>query len=116
MSLIIELTPLEEQQLSQAAKRTGVAPEQLVRELLLAHLPSIPTHDADDLDAKLRKWQHEDATNLMPDVPTHSLFAQWAEEDSNMTEEERQEEDHLWEELESGVIESSRVLRLRRLG
>lgn len=116
MNLTIDLSPSEEAQLSQVAKQTGLATEELVKKLVLAHLPARPAHDSDDLDAKLRKWQEQDGTKLTPDIPAHSLFAQWAAEDAEMTQAEREAEDRLWEDLEKGLTENSRVLQLRRLG
>ncbi len=44
------------------------------------------------LDAKLRLWQQQDGTPLLPDIPAHALFAQWAEEDARMTDAEREAE------------------------
>lgn len=116
MNLIIDLTPSEEAQLSAAAKQTGLAPAELVKKLVKEHLPAAPATDEDDLDAKLRKWQEQDGTKLMPDVPTQTLFAQWAEEDAQMTDAEREAEDRLWKDLEKGLTENSHVLQLRQLG
>ena len=116
MNLIIDLTPFEEAQLSQVAKQTGLAPEELVKKLVQAHLPASSTPDADDIDERLRKWQKQDDTNLAPDVSTKTLFAQWAKEDSQMTASEREAENRLWEDLEKGLTEHNGMLRLRRLG
>jgi hypothetical protein len=86
------------------------------KRLVAAHLPPIPAADNDTLDTKLRQWQEQDGIALMPDVPTQTLFAQWAEEDSQMTDEERETEDRLWEDIEKGLAQNSGVLQLRRLG
>jgi hypothetical protein len=115
MNLIVDLNPSEEARLSSAAKATGLAPAELIKKLVTEHLPAVPTLDEGELDAKLRTWQQQDGTKLMPDVPTQTLFAQWAEEDAQMTDEEREAEDRLWEDLEKGLIENSRVLQLRQL-
>jgi hypothetical protein len=114
MNLSIELTPSEEAKLAAAAKETGLAPAELVKKLVMEHLPAAGTVE-DDLDARLRNWQKQDGTKLMPDIPTQTLFAQWAEEDAQMTDEEREAEDRLWEDLEKGLTENSRVLQLRQL-
>src|SRR5437016_2309509 len=103
MNLIIDLTPSEEARLAAAAKQIGLAPAELVKKLVEEHLPAVPAADEDALDAKLRQWQEQDGTALMPDVPTEILFAQWAEEDTHMTDEEREAEDRLWEDLEIGL-------------
>jgi hypothetical protein len=115
MNLTIELTPSQEARLSAAAKRSGLDPARLVRKLVEEHLPAAPNFDEDDLDAKLRRWQEQDATRLMLEVPTQSLFAQWAAEDARMTDAEREAEDRLWADLEQRLTEKSRVVQLRRL-
>ncbi len=67
----------------------------------------------DAVDAKLREWQEQDGAALMPDVPAQALFAEWAEEDSKMTEEEREAERVLWESIEQGLSENGGRLQLR---
>jgi len=97
-----------------------IAPEHFVnhntrvKKLLQAHLPAAPAAGEEDLDAALRNWQEQDGAKLMPAVDTQTLFAQWAEEDSRMTAEERQAENRLREDLEKGLLENSRLLQLRR--
>ena len=68
MTLIIELTPAEEAQLTAAAHRAGVAPAEFVRKLVTAHLPAVVSE--------------------LPTDPTLTLFAQWGAEDAQMTPEE----------------------------
>ena len=116
MNLTIDLSPSEAARLSEAAKLIGLAPAELVKKLVKDHLPAHPVRDGDSLDAKLRKWQDQDGTKLMPDVAAQTLFAQWAEEDAQMTDQEHEAEDRLWKDLEKGLSENSGVLRLRRLG
>jgi hypothetical protein len=104
MNLIINLTPSEEAQISAAAKETGLAPAELVKKLVKEHLPVVPTVVDDDLDAKLHKRQEQDGIKLMPDVSTQALFAQWAEEDAQMTNEERAENERIYTEIEKHGI------------
>ncbi len=115
MNLTIDLTPSEVAQLSEATKHTGLAPSELMKKLLKEHLLFGFVHDKDYLDAKLHKWQQQDGVKLAPDVPTRTLFAQWAEEDAQMTEQEREAEDRLWEKLEINLAENSSELQLRAL-
>lgn len=68
-----------------------------------------------EIDAKLCQWQEQDSPALMPDISTQALFSQWAEEDTHMTDEEREAEDLLWVDIENGLSENSGMLRLRRL-
>src|SRR5215213_3676972 len=98
MSLVINLTPTEEARLAAAAQQRGLAPAELARQLVTEHLPG-----SDPLEAvrvKLREWQEQDGTPLLPDTPTAELFAQWDEEDAQMTEEEREAEDRLWQDFQ----------------
>ncbi len=65
MTLTIELTPEQEAQLANAARRKGVEPAELVRELVVEHLPSI-SHAQEEQDptiALLQSWLDEDATD-----------------------------------------------------
>ena len=116
MDLIIDLTVSEEAQLCEAATRTGLAPADLVKKLVKEHLSPVPAVDLDDLDAKLLRWQDQTGTKVTPHIPTQTLFAQWAAEDALMTDEERADEDRLWEDLEPRLAETGRALQLRHLG
>ncbi len=113
--MIIDLTPSEEAQISAAARETGLSAVELVELWIKEHLPSVSVMDRNDVDAKLRKLQELDGTKLLPDIPTRTLFAQWAEEDTKMTDDERESEDRLWEDIEQGLAENGRVLQLRQL-
>ena len=115
MHLIIDLSPSEEAQLAAAANQNGLNPAEIVKRWVKEHLPVTPVIAHADLDAKLRKWQEQDGAVLMPDVSTQALFAQWAEEDGQMTDEEREVEDRLWADLENRTIENRGGLQLRRL-
>lgn len=115
MDLVIHLTPSEEAQISAAAKDSGIAPAELVKRLVTEHLPVSSSQIETDIDARLRQWQQQDGTPLMPDVPANVLFARWAEEDACMSDEEREAEDRLWEDLEQSIVQNERLLQLRRL-
>lgn len=115
MKVEIPLTPSEEARLSAAASRIGLAPEEWIKRLTLESLSADPETVDDALDAKLRQSQEQTRTPLMPDAPTKTLFAQWAEEDAHMTDDEREAEDRLWEDLEKSLLER-RGLYLRQSG
>ena len=84
MTLTITLSPEEEQRLAAAARARGVPPQECARELLSKYLPPPPPDD--------------ETTD-----PMLALFAQWAEEDANMTPEEIAEEDRDWEEFKKNI-------------
>ena len=114
MSITIDLTPSEEAQLSEAAQKSGMAPSDLLRKLPKDYLPAVSGTNEDELSSLLRRLQEQDGTKLFPDVPAQTLFAQWAEEDAKMTDEEREAEDRLWEELEEVLVHNNRVLEFRQ--
>ena len=119
MNLVIDFNPTEEARLNAAAKSSGIAPAELVKKLVEAHLPveSEPSNDDPyvELDAKLQKWRTEDGTRLYPHVPAQELFALWAKEAENMTDAEREAEDKLWEEILIGMNETRAASGMRRL-
>src|SRR3989442_3825128 len=68
MTLTIELTPIEEAQLTAAVRQAGLDPAELARQLVTTHLPP--------------------ATPATPEDPTLALFAQWDADDAQMTPED----------------------------
>ena len=114
MSLTINLTPAEQAQLAVAAMQTGLEPEAFAAKLVREHLPSAAPSNI-ELDAKLRQLQEQDGTKLMPSRTTAELFAQWAEEDAKMTDEEREAEDRFWEDFQKGINETRAALGMRQL-
>jgi hypothetical protein len=83
MTLTIELTPELEAHLTAVARREGLAPAEVVKKLVTEHLPPAPHEEEQD--------------------PTLALFAQWAEEDRNMTPAEIAEENRTWEEFKANI-------------
>jgi hypothetical protein len=68
----------------------------------------------------LAQWQAEDHTPLRSptparpgETPTQALFRKWAEEDALMSDEEKDAEDRLWEEIEKGIQENRLALGTR---
>ena len=74
-----------------------------------------PTQVEEIIAAKLRLWQEQDGTILMPEFSAHELFAKWAEEDELMTNEEREAEDRLWDDFQKGINENRAALGMRTL-
>ena len=100
----IDLTPSEEARLTAAARKTGLPPAEFVKRLALEHLPEVPTTAEDTVDARLSEWQKQDGIALMPNLAARTLFAQWAEEDSHMTDSEREAEERLWEDFQDLLV------------
>ena len=68
MTLTIDFSPTEEEQLAVAARQEGLEPAVLVKKLVNDHLPELLPP---------------------PQDPTLALFAQWEREDAAMTAEEK---------------------------
>src|SRR5258708_4653557 len=100
MDLTIHLSSEEEARLAAAARREGLDPAEWLKRVALGRLSSKDTRAGEEIDAKLRRWQEQDGAPLSPHVPAHELLARWDEEDALMTDEEREAEDRLWEDLE----------------
>lgn len=113
MDITIAFNPTEEARLVAAAQRTGLAPADLLKRLALEHLPAVPANDEGEIDARLHQWQEQDQTALQSENSSGTLFSQWAEEDAQMTDAEREAEDRLWEDIEQGLTANGRTLRLR---
>lgn len=120
MSLLINLTPTEEAQLSAAATQTGLAPEAFAEKLVREHLPTVSPME--EMRRRLREWQRQDNTPLSQPVPprngltpTAALFEQWADEDARMTDTEREADDRLWEDFQKGIDAERRNTGMRTL-
>ncbi len=111
----IDLTPTEAARLCAAARQTDLTPAELVKRLAFENLPDVPATADDVVDARLSEWQEQDGRPLSPDIPTRTLFAQWAEEDLPMTDAERGAEDHLWEEFQKSINATRAALGMRQL-
>lgn len=98
MTLTLELTPVEEAQLTTAARQKGVDPAVFLKQLMTEHLPE-PVASPD----------------VSPEDPTLTLFAQWAKEDAQKSPEEIAQEDRLWEQFETGINETRAALGMRHL-
>jgi hypothetical protein len=114
MNLLIPFDPAEEARLTAAARKSGVAPADLIKQLVLDHLPPAPLSAEAEMDARIREWQDQDGTPLGRDTADDSLFARWAEEDALMTDAERDAEDRLWDDIEKSLVANS-ALRLRHI-
>ncbi len=82
-NLILALNPVEEARISAAAKLEGLAPES-VRRIVHDRLEPV---EAGDIETD----------------PLVALFAQWDQEDSEMTTEEVELENQSWNELKAEV-------------
>ncbi len=114
MTVTIDLTPEQEEQLASAARRAGLRPDELITRLVAQNLPLAAPKSGEALVNYVRdllaQWQEQDNTPFPSPIPTkpgetptQALFRQWAEEDAQMTEEDRESEDRLWAEIEAGI-------------
>jgi hypothetical protein len=96
MTLTIELTPEQDQQLQAAARHEGIGTAELAQKLVTERLPSLSAQ-AEEQD------------------PTLALFAQWEQEDADMTPEEIEQERLLWEEFQKDINATRQAQRMRLL-
>jgi hypothetical protein len=96
MSLTIELSPFEKAQLDAAAEREGVPLEVFARKLVTRDL--VPENGHPE-----------------PEDPTLALFRKWKAEDAEMTPEEVQAENELFDQFIKNVNETRASLGMRLL-
>ncbi len=108
----LELSPEVEKVVRERAAQEGVSVDDLLaRTFLVLQEKALSIGDPKErVRALLTKWQTEDNTPLMPPIstrngetPTQALFRKWEEEDTKMTEEERQAEDRLWDDIQQDI-------------
>jgi metal-responsive CopG/Arc/MetJ family transcriptional regulator len=90
ISIIIDLPPAEEKQLTDAATREGVSVSDLIQKAIRSYLPKKGT------------TTHINAATL-------ALIKQWEEEDANMTLEEIQKNHDIYSDIEKFGIPKTRI-------
>ena len=113
MSLIINLTPSEEAQLTAAATQNGLTPDVFAAQLVRAHL--VTGSSSDELTRKLQARQAQDRVHLMPSRSAAEIFAQWETEATQLTDAERAAEDRLWEDVQADINSTRAALGMRQL-
>jgi hypothetical protein len=83
ISMTIDLTPIEQEQLEAEAERRGMDPSALARSLVLERLPIAPRDGEED--------------------PTLALFSHWDREDAALTPEEIEEARRQTREFEQNI-------------
>ena len=63
MTLTIDLTPAEEARLAAAARRTGAKPADVMRKLVIEHLPPAEQETRGTAADLLRGWLRDEATD-----------------------------------------------------
>ncbi len=120
----LDLSPEIEKMIRERAAAEGVSVNDLLaRAFAPDKIQTPPTDPTEQVLAMLAQWQAQDHTPLRTPIPTRpgetptqALFRKWAEEDAHMTDDDREAEDRLWEDLEQSLKENGRAIRLRRLG
>ena len=115
MSITVNLTPAEEAQLVAEAVGNGLDAGQLVAKVVRDHLNAPPKRTMDEVLGKLHQWQTETKTETAPSISAHELFAKWDEEAAQMTDDERDAEDRLWEDFQEGINKTRSELGMRLL-
>ena len=120
----LDLSPELESAVRERAAAEGVSViDLLARTFAIDHQETPPKHDPRaHVQSLLDKWRATDSTPVMPPIPTRpgetptqALFRRWKEEDLLMTDEQKDEEDKLWEDIEKGLKENRLTFDRRRL-
>jgi|SRR5579862_6023097 len=106
------------------AVRERAAAEGITVDAFLERTLGIASHNGGSerrVRTLLAQWQAEDATRPAPYSgepgvgSSTELFERWNRADAAMTDEEREAEDRLWEDVMKGLDETREVLGMRRL-
>ena len=118
----LDVSPEIENMVRQRAAAEGVSINDLLARTFAPEKEPPVSEPIERVQQLLARWQAEDHTPIVPPMPTQSretptqaLFRKWEEEDAHMTEEEKEAEDRLWEDIEKGIDENRGKLLLRRL-
>jgi hypothetical protein len=85
MSIVIELPPAEEAQVTDAATREGVSVGDLIKKAIRSYLPEIKNP-------------------VSINAATIALMKQWEEEDAKLSQEEREKVNRMYDEIERNGI------------
>jgi hypothetical protein len=115
----LDVRPEVERMVRERAARQGVSVDDLLAQAFAGHpAPEAPEQRVRRL---LTEWQASDAviTAVLSyangHTPRASLLARWRESDTEMTDEEREAEDRLWEAVVQSIDETRAALGMRPL-
>ena len=91
MSIVIELPPIEEAQVTDAATREGVSVDDLIKKAIRSYLPAINNPAA-----------HVNAATI-------ALMKQWEEEDAKLSPEELEKASRMYDEIEKNGIPKTSI-------
>ena len=102
----IDFEPHVERALRDRAASKGISVGELLERTFIEPAVTEPEDSVARVKRLIAEWQRQDGTPKLPPVPTlpgetqtQALRRMWAEEDAKMTDEERDAEDRLWEDL-----------------
>lgn len=113
----LELPTEVENRVRQNAAQEGISAGEYISRLMQSRPDNFAVSSNDPVarvNALIVKWQKADNTPVAPPAPndgtmtpSEALFKQWERENAEMTDEEREAEDHVWE----GFIDSLNEVR-----
>lgn len=120
--MTLEIAPDVAREIRENAAREGVSESDYLARLMqsarLTPTDNFAVASADPaarVRALLTKLQEADGMPFAPTIPAKTLFAQWDAEDANMTDEEREAEDRIWENYMQRLNETRATFGLRLL-
>lgn len=108
----LDLSPEIENVVRERAAAAGVSVNDLLaRTFIQEKEQTRPVIDPKEhVRALLAHWQAQDNSPILPPIPiqsgetpTQALFRKWENEDADMTEEEQEREERLWEEIQQSI-------------
>ena len=100
----IALPPEMEKKITRLAQEAGTSVGGYLSSVV-SRLPEPKLGDdpQETIAAKLRQWQTDDGSALLPNASAKELFARWKGEDAQSSDEERRKEYALWTEIEKSL-------------
>jgi hypothetical protein len=120
----LELTPEAETILRQQAEREGVSIDELVMRTFTKRQSAqsaVSEAEQERVLALLRQWQHDTPPVASPApndgtlTPSEALFRQWEQEDAALTDEQRAEQEKLWQDYQQGINEERAAAGMRSI-
>jgi hypothetical protein len=108
----LDLSPEIENVVRERAAAAGVSVNDLLaRTFVQEKVQTRPLIDPKEhVRALLAQWQTQDNTPILPPIPIHygetptqALFRKWEDEDADMSKEEQEREERLWEEVQQSI-------------
>jgi hypothetical protein len=118
----LDISPEVENLLEQEARRAGVSVDTLLTRTFAPQTEPPSVNSAKQIRDLLTAWQKADNTPIAlpaPNdgsmTPSEALFQQWRQEAIHMTDDEKQAEEHLWQQFQENINTERDACGMRRI-